>query len=439
MAEILRRVSVEDPAAVFAAADRPVSRQAAERAGDRLALGADEVGEALVAERERDDDAVGVDSAPAFGEVPEREQEAVADALVVRDRERYGEVVGAPRPAVEELEAELWPGDDALHEGVIEDGEAGRFERGPADLRSDVGALVVPAPRAHDVAVADELDAVAAQHVDGPGEQSVDDHEAVVVLGRLVRRGRVPDARGEPVDARDRFATRLIYRADQQRFENPQPATAVIAQLVASSFKKEDSDTRGFQKDGYRYSPIIARLLEFIPPHQPEGYVGWNVQPGTDLSGYGRESISHVRGTDSVKLQSKGPTIPLWHERQINYMVALTTPPHYRYRLDYLTPIGQDTENLPAAPKIQPAPPGSKAAAEAYKIANSHYRLHNRTPGSEKIIGVNNFGEIVFDWGQSYKAVIHTLRWHAKTGSVWTTYRVSLNPNDLPDIKDGTN
>lgn len=245
-------------------------------------------------------------------------------------------------------------------------------------------------------------------------------------------------------DVHHSFATRLIYRADQ-RFENLQPATAVIAQLVTSSFKKEDSDTRGFQRDGYRYSPVVARVADFIPKHHPEGYVGWNVLPGTNLSSYGKEAFHHQRGVDSVKIQSKGPTVALWHESQTGYSVTLTTRPHYRYRLDYLTPIGQDIENLPAAPMISPqsgaTPDARKIAAEAYKVANSHYRLHNRTPGKEKIIGVNNFGEIVFDWGESYKAAIHTLRWHAGAGSVWTTYRVSLNENDgnFEDIKDGTN
>ncbi|MET0625969.1 MAG: hypothetical protein ABW250_23745 [Pyrinomonadaceae bacterium] len=266
----------------------------------------------------------------------------------------------------------------------------------------------------------------------------------------LVRNGQtIKERKGQVIllsgDVHHSFATRLIYRADQ-RFEDQQPATAVVAQLVASSFKKEDEDTRGFQRDGYRYSPLAARLADFIPNHRPEGYVGWNVPPGTDLSGYGRESFHHQRGVDSMKLQSKGPTVPLWSESQMGYGINITTRPHYRYRLDYLTPIGQDVENLPAAPQIPGQLPGStpaqrKQAAEVYKVANSHYRLHNRTPGKEKIVGVNNFGEVTFDWGQSYKAVIHTLRWHAKAGSVWTTYRVSLNPNDdnFRDIKDGTN
>ena len=142
-----------------------------------------------------------------------------------------------------------------------------------------------------------------------------------------------------------------------------------------------------------------------------------------------------------MKIQSKGPTIALWHESQMFYNVKLTRQPHYRYRLDYLTPIGQDSENLPAAPKIPPQTRADrKQAAEAYKVANrtivSITELRERKRLLASITSVR-----LRSLGQSYKAVIHTLRWHAIVGSFWTTYRVSLNPNDndFLDIKDGTN
>ena len=83
------------------------------RRGDGLTLGADEVGQSLVTERQRDDDAVGVDAAPPLGEVPERQQQPIVDALMVRDREGHREMVGSPGAAVEQLQAELRPGHHA--------------------------------------------------------------------------------------------------------------------------------------------------------------------------------------------------------------------------------------------------------------------------------------------------------------------------------------
>jgi hypothetical protein len=163
-----------------------------------------------LAERQRDDDAVAVDAAPALGEVPERQQQAVVDALVVRDRQRDREVVRPARAAVEQLEPELRPGDDAQHQAVVEHGQARWLEHLPADLGAHVRALIVPAPRPHHVALADELDAVAPEHVDRAAEQAVDDQEAAVVDRGVQCRDRVPLARRQLLDARERLPARAL-------------------------------------------------------------------------------------------------------------------------------------------------------------------------------------------------------------------------------------
>lgn len=248
-------------------------------------------------------------------------------------------------------------------------------------------------------------------------------------------------------DVHHGYASRLSYRA-RTRFEDvtDQPATAVFAQLVGSSFKKETNSTRGFQRDGYTYAPLPAHVLGLIPPHVPEGYVGWNVTPGTKLD-VGRETITTVPPFD-VKIDFKGPTLALWRERFPKNTFRLHRQPDYRYRLDYLIPLRQDPDDPGNDPSIPPLPTGTTpddrhAAAAAYKAAHALYRLHNRKPGKEKLIGVNNFSEVTFDWGAGDdKAVRHTLRWHAPGNEQFaTTYLVSLNPNDddYPDIKDGAN
>jgi anti-sigma B factor antagonist len=191
-------------------ADRPVARETAYRGGDGLAPGADEVGQALVAKWQRHDDSVAVDAAPALGEMPECQQEAIVDALMVRDRERDGEVVSPPGAPVEQLQPELRPGDDAEDEPVVEDGQPAWLEDRPPDLRPDVGTLVVPPPRTHDVAVPDELDAATAQHVDCAAEQTVDDQEAAMVGGRLERSRCVPLTGRQALDACERLVTRPL-------------------------------------------------------------------------------------------------------------------------------------------------------------------------------------------------------------------------------------
>ena len=49
------------------------------------------------------------------------------------------------------------------------------------------------------------------------------------------------------------------------------------------------------------------------------------------------------------------------------------------------------------------------------------------------MVGVNNFGEITFDWGVGDdKRVNHTLRWRDEKTlrPIFSTYTVSLNPAD---------
>ena len=174
-------------------------------------MGADELGEPPVAEREREHDAVRRDAAPALGQVPERQQEPVVDALVMGDRERDREVVRTARAAAEELDAELRERRDALDDAVVEHREPHRIEHVPADLGADVRARRVPRPGPHHVAVADQLDAAAPEHVDRAAEQAVDEQEALVVHVDLERLRRVPRAGRERLDARDRLAPRALH------------------------------------------------------------------------------------------------------------------------------------------------------------------------------------------------------------------------------------
>lgn len=244
------------------------------------------------------------------------------------------------------------------------------------------------------------------------------------------------------------FASRIVFRADF-RFEAQRqaPATAVIVQLVASSFKNQTKDTIGFQDHGYTFVPHWAiPYLVNIPPDVKEGYVGWDVQPGTKLNiGTCRMKMETFFAPDVV-IEGKTPTFALQVDNPAVRVdnVKLTKKPDYRYQLDYLTPTSQGG-TIPPGPIIQPLPAGDrKKAAQAFAAANSHYRLHRASPGMCKIIGVNNFSEITFDWGATpdKRKVNHTLRWFSflpLLPQTWTTYSVSLNPDDTPDIKDGKN
>lgn len=107
-------------------------------------------------------------------------------------------------------------------------------------------------------------------------------------------------------------------------------------------------------------------------------------------------------------------------------------------------------------------PDQRKAALVTFNAATGHYREHNNSPYTQKLIGRNNISEITFEWGQrdiaakvDSKKVNHTVRWRMdgkapdnstpdvdfpSTYVMWTTYSVSLDPNDksYPDKKATT-
>lgn len=251
------------------------------------------------------------------------------------------------------------------------------------------------------------------------------------------------------------FASRLIYRATN-RYEDvtPQPATAVIAQLVGSSFKKETGSTRGFHREGYTYGPKVAQVARLIKPHQPEGFVGWNLSSKTKVGD--REVTTIIatpngisKATVNLALELSRPTTLELESKYFGLMgdsilqaLRLQVAPHYRYRLDYLLPTQQQVQ-MPRPP-IPPMPAGTtpadrKQAAQVYNAATAAYRMYN-VHAQPKVVGVNNFSELTFIWGAGpSKAVNHIIRWWNKNTSqvAVTTYTVSLNPNDpnFPDIK----
>jgi len=260
-------------------------------------------------------------------------------------------------------------------------------------------------------------------------------------------------------DVHHSFATRLVYRATNRYGDTqPQSASAVFAQLVASSFKKQNGDTIGFQRDGYFYVPsFLGNAL--INKDMSEGYVGWNVAPGAAAYKVGSQRISTLFyqpfSKDIRDITNGAPTIQIFPMSAQTSAINLTRAPDYRYRFDYLVPSAQSID-FGVAVQIGPAPgPGATAdqraaALKAFNAATANYRAHNTNAGPQKIIGRNNIGEITLDWGArdatgDHKQVNHTVRWRftpANPGNstpdpdfvgtyvMWTTYTVSLDPND---------
>jgi hypothetical protein len=192
MAKLLGWGPVQQPRAVIAAADFALLLERTEGARHCGAMRSDEIREPLVRKRERYCDAVRQDSAPPFGQVPQRQQQPVIDPLMMSDGQGDGERVSAPRPAVEKFQPELRPGGHAHHQAVIEHSQPRGLQDDPANLGLNVRSLVVPAPRANHVARADQFHAPPPEHLDFTADQSIDDQEAAMMTVGLLGAGDIP-------------------------------------------------------------------------------------------------------------------------------------------------------------------------------------------------------------------------------------------------------
>ena len=250
------------------------------------------------------------------------------------------------------------------------------------------------------------------------------------------------------------FATRLLYKAstrveDTQR----QPVKAVIAQLVASSFRKETDNTLGFHRNGYDFVPrgflwLVVRRTTRDGLIVPQGYVGWSNSPGSEKA-VGQHGL--VVGNTFVPLYTARLDQPTLQTSDVELFATFEglsfgtaidpkTPPDYSYRLDYLTPpevsVPVDTTPIPPLPAGS-TPDQRKMAAEALRLAATKYRMYNAGGAMNKVIGANNFCEITFDWhptNVSLRRLHHTVRWRPGSGSnspvQLTDYVVSLDPDD---------
>jgi hypothetical protein len=242
-------------------------------------------------------------------------------------------------------------------------------------------------------------------------------------------------------DVHHSFASRIIYRASK-RFEDdaqPRGATAVIAQLVASSLKKQTGDTVRFHRKGYLAAPIRFVTKRMIRQTLTEGYVGWNFPPGTEevvgsafLGHNDPEDLKVGKYTVDVT-----PTDPLEFSPD-STRIDLTKKPHYRYRFDYLKPDAQSFGHTP--PSIMPLPDSSTMVGRAYQKAMEHYRLLNKDK-PPTVVGVNNFAEVNCKPDANGRpAVHHVVYWQdPDTGDLKnTTYvvRLDLNSPTDPDFKD---
>ncbi len=122
MAYLCRWSPVQHPYAVVSATERARSGELSHCLGDRRSVGSDQVRQPLVRQRQRHDDALWRDAPPPFRHMPESQEKAIVETLVMGDRKRDGQVVGPAGTACKQLDPELGPRIHTNDQPVVEYG-----------------------------------------------------------------------------------------------------------------------------------------------------------------------------------------------------------------------------------------------------------------------------------------------------------------------------
>jgi hypothetical protein len=231
------------------------------------------------------------------------------------------------------------------------------------------------------------------------------------------------------------FASRMLYKATRRFGEaaGAPPTTSVIAQLVASSLRKQTDSTLDLGTEGYTYAPHwYAKPM--IGPHVEEFYAGWNVPPGGSLKA-AKVAVGTRFGTRFIDRRPLRASGTLRIDEQVKVGIA----PDYLYQLDYL--LTTKAATVPFVPKALPALPAGatadqrKQALKWFNAVTGNYRQYNVDPGVKReIVGLNNVGELTFEWSNTdQKKVIHTIRWTDPNTTLvlFVDYVVNLDPNDI--------
>jgi hypothetical protein len=237
------------------------------------------------------------------------------------------------------------------------------------------------------------------------------------------RRARVVFLSG---DVHYGYAARLRFWATAP-FNDPQPVQtdAVFAQLTSSSLKNETSggllDKVTHQLHTKGFNPI--EVFDSLPT--PAEILGWR-----NLGG-GRLRV----GTWKWRLQEPppDPSVPVTFPWEVTHSPAILdktfisklwsmysfeadVAPDWQYRISYILSVDERSRNATPEPVAFPPPGDRNAALQAYvNAAKNHKDYRGKWGDGKEIVGVNNIGEITFEWGpgedEEDKVVVQELWW----------------------------
>lgn len=241
--------------------------------------------------------------------------------------------------------------------------------------------------------------------------------------GPSPHRGRIVLLSG---DVHYGYGARLQYWSTAPfTMTTPLPVELTVAQLTASSLKNENgglTGTRQLHTKGFVPFSFLEIFRNSLP--EPPLRLGWN-NPGNGRLKVGERDVSWILGINRRTIDwnvTGNPAVEaLDILRDDSDRLALTEPPDWRYRIDYLLAENEEDaiRNIAPRPVDSPATNDRAQALRAYlAMAKNHEDYMGKWGDGKEIAGVNNIGEISFTWGPGDgKAVIQKLWWRLESST----------------------
>lgn len=231
------------------------------------------------------------------------------------------------------------------------------------------------------------------------------------------------------------FSARLGYWATHP-FEHPDHARkGVMAQLTSSAIKNETART--FPPSHFLHFNGYVPAVGALPERQD--WAGWNLPPGQSAIQIGQQGEGSLFWKEYQPWLLEGTPARL----RVNHLPkdsVIQTPEDWRYCVDYLLAENEENRNVMPVDVDRPQPgfpaPGWRrdyALKQYLSAAKNHQSYRSKWGNGKEIVGVNNLGEVTFQWKDNQKAVVHELWWWLEGKdypfplSKWV---ISLDPDD---------
>jgi hypothetical protein len=217
------------------------------------------------------------------------------------------------------------------------------------------------------------------------------------------------------------FAARLQYAATCpfQHSENFN-TELIVVQFTSSSLKNEDSGAGGshsLHKKGF----IPIEAINYLPTAE---IVGWENQGTKELEiGVIYTFADQILQCIPWKIKTNPAVVDLIKERSWFKAFQIIKQPEWWYRIDFLLGKYEKVNEPPDSHILQPqsvtAPlPGQnrKPALEKYlAMAKNHRDYRGKWGDGKEIVGVNNLGEITFEFVDDKEMAVQTLWWRLES------------------------